>query len=60
MDRINCFKCKYYYVTWDPKYPKGCKFFGFKSAGPPSATVYASAGAQCAGYEPREDRKKTP
>lgn len=54
MTKISCHKCKYYFVTWDPKHPKGCKLFGFKSAGAPSIAVYSSTGAECNGYEEKQ------
>ena len=58
MSRINCFKCAYFKITWDQKFPKGCGFFGFKSAGMPSDEVYASAGAECAVFEDKSVRKE--
>ncbi len=27
---IDCHKCIYYYVTWDPGFPHGCRGMGFK------------------------------
>ncbi len=44
---INCMKCTYFYVTWDPKSPRGCKAFGFKTNLMPSAAVIASSGRPC-------------
>jgi len=58
MAKINCFKCIYFAVTWDPKFPKGCKFFGFKSAEAPSVSVRASTGADCACFVEKETKKK--
>ena len=57
MEKVNCYKCVYYYVTWDPKFPKGCRFFGFKTAGTPSADVYRSAGASCNGFAKKNTEK---
>ena len=45
--RINCFRCVYYANTWNTKFPRACKFFGFKSAKMPSEAVYESSGEQC-------------
>ena len=28
---INCFRCKYFYITWNIEYPKGCRKFCFES-----------------------------
>jgi hypothetical protein len=27
---IDCHKCIYYYVTWKPDFPHGCRAMGFK------------------------------
>jgi hypothetical protein len=29
--RINCHRCAHYFVTWDPRFPHGCRGMGFKS-----------------------------
>lgn len=47
----SCVGCIYYYVTWDPRSPKGCKFFGFKSAQMPCIVVKKSSGQDCNMYE---------
>ena len=47
MKRINCKKCKYYFVTWDKNKPHGCKVFGFKSPNIPSIVVRQSSGMAC-------------
>ena len=46
-NKINCVKCKYYFVTWNKTFPNGCKFFGFKSRLQPSDVVYESTGNSC-------------
>ena len=53
---INCFKCVYFYITWDPKFPKACKFFEFKSRGMPSITVFQSTGSNCIAFEEKEGK----
>lgn len=55
--RVNCLKCKYYYITWEPATPYGCRVFGFKSRRMPSEVVYQSSGNLCQGYEEKEKRK---
>ena len=47
MKRINCRKCKYFFVTWEAKKPYGCKAYGFKSALIPSLVVFQSSGSNC-------------
>ena len=45
--KVNCQKCKYYYITWDNRFPYGCKLFGLKSKEAPSIIVFQSLGKQC-------------
>lgn len=49
--RVNCYKCEYLYVTWDPKNPRGCKYFGFKSKLLPSIVVFRSSGKRCEAFK---------
>ncbi|PLS18393.1 uracil-DNA glycosylase [Bacillus sp. M6-12] len=49
--RINCMKCRHYYVTWDPKFPKGCRAFQFKTARLPSLEVLRSSGRPCLKFD---------
>nr|WP_240547743.1 uracil-DNA glycosylase [Paenibacillus lignilyticus] len=44
-------QCLHYYVTWDPKFPRGCKAFKFKSSAMPSAAVLTSSGKPCMNFE---------
>jgi len=52
--RINCFKCKHFYVTWDKNFPRGCKAMGFKTKRIPSEDVYRSSGMDCLNFEKKE------
>ncbi|PAB59184.1 uracil-DNA glycosylase [Anaeromicrobium sediminis] len=45
--RIYCKKCKHYYITWNNKFPNGCKLYGIKSNQLPSILVYRSTGKKC-------------
>jgi hypothetical protein len=45
--RIDCRRCKHFYVTWEPKFPCGCHLFGFKSKTVPSIAVREATGAPC-------------
>lgn len=49
-ENINCIKCKHYYITWDSKFPRGCKAYGFKCVEFPSAMVYRSTGERCISF----------
>ena len=58
INNINCFQCIFFHITWDPKFPKACKFFGFKSAGMPSVTVFQSAGSDCSAFKKKEGKEE--
>lgn len=47
MTRPNCIRCEYYYVTWKPRQPHGCKYFGFVSKPIPSMVVFKNSGNHC-------------
>lgn len=49
--KINCMKCVNFYVTWDKKFPNGCKAYGFKTKHVPSADVFLSSGLECQLFE---------
>ncbi|WP_077215118.1 uracil-DNA glycosylase [Bacillus dakarensis] len=50
-EKINCFGCRHFYVTWDRNFPKGCKAFGFKTRRLPSMEVLKASGQSCLKYE---------
>lgn len=52
--RIDCMKCRHFYVTWDRRFPKGCKAFGFKTQNLPSLTVFTSSGKPCMNFEVKD------
>ncbi|WP_338119946.1 uracil-DNA glycosylase [Paenibacillus thalictri] len=37
-------------MTWDSRFPRGCKAFGFKTGELPSAVVLKSSGQPCMNY----------
>ncbi|MCL1828636.1 MAG: uracil-DNA glycosylase [Oscillospiraceae bacterium] len=57
-DEINCMKCKYFSVSWDPNFPRACKFYGFKSRSLPSVEVFNSSGADCMGFIKKDSKKR--
>lgn len=56
-NRIPCMRCAHYQVTFDPKAPRGCKLYQFKSATMPSVLVKQSTGSECQSFS--EKMKKT-
>ncbi|MFC4601230.1 uracil-DNA glycosylase [Cohnella hongkongensis] len=57
--RVDCMKCRHFYVTWDPNFPKGCRSFGFKSHTLPSLAVLSSSGKPCLSFEPKPDKGRS-
>ncbi len=58
MKRINCRKCEHYYITWDQKYPYGCRAMGFKTASLPSLRVFQSTGHECLMFSEKKISKE--
>ncbi|NTV89526.1 MAG: uracil-DNA glycosylase [Clostridiales bacterium] len=56
--KADCRKCKYFHITWDNRFPYGCKMFGIKSKQLPNLVVFQSSGMQCQGYEEKEKIRK--
>jgi hypothetical protein len=56
--RINCVHCIHYAVTWNPKFPNGCSFFGFKTSKMPSLTVFESTGVNCPEFVRKKQVKR--
>jgi len=54
--RIICQKCKYYFVTWEPTRPYGCKAYNFKSKLIPSMVVKNSSGIDCSFYQQKQSQ----
>ena len=48
---IGCNSCKYFYITWNKKYPYGCRAMGFISARLPSIEVLEIEGRGCLSFE---------
>jgi len=57
MKRINCRRCEYYFVTWEPKQPHGCKAYGFKAPQIPSMVVFQSSGTDCTMFKEKNPAK---
>lgn len=55
---VNCRRCAYYYITWEPAHPYGCKAMGFKGRVLPSITVLQSTGNHCILFKEKFKKKK--
>jgi len=47
----DCFRCRHFYVTWDKKFPRGCKAMGFKGKQLPCRVVLEASGNRCLKFE---------
>ncbi len=50
-DSISCLRCVHYYVTWNKKYPRGCRKYGFETDLMPSDTILIYTCKSCAYYK---------
>lgn len=46
----NCWQCRYFAVSWDPKMPYSCRLMGFKSRILPAIEVLRADGHRCQGF----------
>jgi|HigsolmetaAR203D_1030402.scaffolds.fasta_scaffold00446_2 hypothetical protein len=58
--RINCYRCKHFFVTWDERFPRGCRFFNFKTRELPSVTVQRASGMPCLEFSEKPQSKRQP
>jgi hypothetical protein len=50
---VNCRLCTHYYITWDERFPYGCRAMGFKSKTTPSRMVFQSSNMPCQMFQRR-------
>lgn len=55
--RVNCFKCAYFRITWDPKKPRACAYFEFSCADMPSVEVKKTTGKKCLAFVPKPSKE---
>ena len=59
--RLDCHKCIYYYVTWNPDFPHGCNGMGFMSRHYPNTEVRRIMnGKNCLLFSAKKKRKAQP
>ena len=56
----NCWQCRHFAVSWDPKLPYQCKLMGFKSRIVPSLEVLRADGSRCRGFLQKSPPAGTP
>jgi hypothetical protein len=57
---VNCRRCRHYFITYDLRFPYGCRVIGFKSRDIPALVVYRDSGAACRLYSPKKKGSETP
>ena len=52
--RTDCLSCANYYITWDKRFPNGCRAMHFKSKRMPCLEVLDASGYPCQSHAPRD------
>jgi len=55
---MNCKECQFFYITWDKKFPYGCKQYGIKSKTSPDTQVLANTGVACLVFQPKKPKSE--
>lgn len=59
VERVDCFKCKFFRVTWEPNFPYACQAFHFKGKNLPSLDVFRSSGRRCLNFVDKQEQNQT-
>ena len=58
-DSPNCWKCRFFKISWDPRFPYECEAMNFKSQALPCIQVMSIDGRHCQWFrlkpEPNQD-----
>ncbi len=49
----NCWQCRFFAVSWDPRMPYACQRLGFKTPLMPAIEVLRIDGQHCRGFAPK-------
>ena len=49
--QIECNSCAHFFITWNKRFPFGCRAMGFMSANSPSKDVFEVEGRDCLAYK---------
>ena len=47
----DCNSCAHFFITWNKRFPFGCRAMGFMSANSPSKDVFEVEGRDCLAYK---------
>ena len=48
---IDCNSCAHFFITWNKRFPFGCRAMGFMSANSPNKDVFEVEGRDCLAYK---------
>ena len=51
----DCRRCRWFYITWDPKKPYGCRAMQFKSQKLPALEVLEADGSVCISFKAKRN-----
>lgn len=54
VNRVACHKCSHYLVTWNSRFPHGCRAHKIKSRKNPALEVYEASGLTCQLFAPKQ------
>ncbi|MBW1710592.1 MAG: uracil-DNA glycosylase [Deltaproteobacteria bacterium] len=58
MTTPNCYKCRYFKITWEYSWPYACEALNFKSKEIPWRTVIMASDLPCQMFSPKSPKKK--
>ena len=56
-DERRCTKCAHYFITYNVRFPYGCRIMGFKSRRLPQEEIFSLTGVACQTFERRPAAK---
>ena len=54
LERPNCWKCEFFRISWDRKFPYKCEALGFKSQSLPCIQVMSIDGRPCQAFQVKQ------
>ncbi len=57
--RVDCFRCRHFYITWDRSFPRGCRVLEFRSRELPCLVVLNTSGIECQMFSPKKRSQRT-
>lgn len=57
-DTPNCWKCRFFKISWDPRFPYECEAMNFKSQTLPCIQVMSIDGRHCQWFRLKSDSAK--